>query len=89
MAPRSRRPAAIRAGAPLQFPTQTVAVSTLLPDYGQYAGPPIELGRMEATASDPDVQQQCGMTVGTPGSQINALGTEHPRRAFRRVQRRS
>ena len=66
----------VRAGAPLQFPTQTVAVSTLLPDYGQYAGPPIELGRMEATASDPDVQQQCGMTVGTPGSgQINALGT--------------
>ena len=65
-----------RAGAPLQFPTQTVAVSTLLPDYGQYAGPPIELGRMEATASDPDVQQQYGMTVGTPGSsQINALGT--------------
>ena len=31
---------------------------------------------MEATASDPDVQQQYGMTVGTPGSgQINALGT--------------
>jgi amidase len=51
-------------------------VSALLPDYGQYAGPPIELGRMEATASDPDVQQQYGMTVGTPGSsQINALGT--------------
>ena len=81
--PRHRRwrpdpgvPRHVRAGAPLQFPTQTVAVSTLLPDYGQYAGPPIELGRMEATASDPDVQQQCGMTVGTPGSsQINALGT--------------
>ena len=31
---------------------------------------------MEATASDPDVQQQYGMTVGTPDtSQINALGT--------------
>jgi amidase len=66
----------VRAGAPLKFPTQTVAVSTLLPDYSQYAGPPIELGRMEATASDPDVQQQYGMTVGTPGTnQINALGT--------------
>jgi Asp-tRNA(Asn)/Glu-tRNA(Gln) amidotransferase A subunit family amidase len=66
----------VRAGAPLQFPTQTVAVSTLLPDYGQYAGPPLELGRMDATASDPDVQQQYGMTVGTPDSgQINALGT--------------
>src|SRR5688572_25382854 len=66
----------VRAGSPLRFPTETVAVTTLLPDYDQYAGPPIELGRMEATASDPDVQQQYGMTVGTPNSgQINALGT--------------
>jgi amidase len=66
----------VRAGTPLRFPTETVAVSTLLPNYDQYAGPPIELGRMEATASDPDVQQQYGMTVGTPNSgQINALGT--------------
>jgi amidase len=69
-------PGAVRAGAPLAFPTGTVAVSTLLPDYDQYAGPPIELGRMEATASDPAVQQQYGMTVGTANSgQINALGT--------------
>ena len=66
----------VRAGAPLRFPTETVAASTVLPDYDQYAGPPIEFGRMEATASDPDVQQQYGMTVGTPNTnQINALGT--------------
>jgi Asp-tRNA(Asn)/Glu-tRNA(Gln) amidotransferase A subunit family amidase len=66
----------VRAGAPLKFPIETVAVSTLLPDFEQYAGPPIEFGRMEATSSDPDVQQQYGMTVGTPNSgQINALGT--------------
>jgi Asp-tRNA(Asn)/Glu-tRNA(Gln) amidotransferase A subunit family amidase len=66
----------VRAGGRLTFPTETVAVSTLLPDFKQYAGPPIELGRMESTSSDPDVQQQYGMTVGTPGStQINALGT--------------
>src|SRR6185436_15885904 len=66
----------VRAGSPLRFPTETVAVSTLLPDFDQYAGPPIELGRMDATASDADVQQQYGMTVGTPRSgQINALGT--------------
>jgi len=66
----------VRAGSPLRFPTDTVAVSTLLPDYREYKGPPIELGRMEATSSDPDVQQQYGMTVGTPGTnQINALGT--------------
>jgi amidase len=66
----------VRAGSPLRFPTETVAVSSLLPDYNEYVGPPIELGRMEATASDPEVQQQYGMTVGTPNSgQVNALGT--------------
>jgi len=66
----------VRARSPLKFPTETVAISTLLPDFDRYAGPPIEFGRMETTASDPDVQQQYGMTVGTPNSgQINALGT--------------
>src|SRR5580765_5415812 len=29
---------AIRAGAPIKFPTQTVAISTLLPNFDQYAG---------------------------------------------------
>ena len=47
----------VRAGAALKFPTQTVKASTLLPDLDQYQGPPIEFGRMEATASDPSVQQ--------------------------------
>ena len=84
-APIPPAPGTVRAGAPLQFPTETVAVSTLLPDYDRYAGPPIELGRMEATASDPDVQQQYGMTVGTPGTnQINALGTLNLRGERRR-----
>src|SRR6202166_575250 len=69
-------PGVVRAGAPLKFPTQTVAISTLLPNFDQYAGPPIEFGRMEATASDPSVQQQFGMTVGIPNAgQLNALGT--------------
>jgi amidase len=69
-------PGTVRAGSPLKFPTETVAVSTLLPDYDQYGGTPIELGHMEPTSSDPSVQQQYGMTVGTPNSgQINALGT--------------
>ncbi|MBX9776170.1 MAG: hypothetical protein K2Y71_17460 [Xanthobacteraceae bacterium] len=36
---------------------------------------PIEFGRMEATASDPTVQQQFGMTVGIPNAgQVRALG---------------
>jgi Asp-tRNA(Asn)/Glu-tRNA(Gln) amidotransferase A subunit family amidase len=66
----------VRAGAPIEFPTDTVAVSSLLPDYDDYVGLPIDLGRMEATASDPSVQQQFGMIVGIPDAgQINALGT--------------
>jgi len=66
----------VRAGSALRFPTDTVAISTLVPRFDQYAGPPLEFGRMEPTASDPSVQQQYGMTVGTPNSgQINALGT--------------
>jgi hypothetical protein len=36
----------------------------------------MEFGRMEDTATDPTVQQQYGMTIGTPNSrQINALAT--------------
>ena len=69
-------PGVVRAGSPLKFPTQTVAISTLLPDFDQYEGPPIEFGRMEPTASDPSVEQQYGMTVGIPNAgQLNALGT--------------
>ena len=67
---------AVRAGAPIKFPTDTIAISNLLPNFDQYAGPPIEFGRMEPTASDPSVQQQFGMTVGIPNvGQVNALGT--------------
>jgi amidase len=69
-------PGVIRAGSPLKFPTQTIAISTLLPNFDQYAGPPIEFGRMESSASDPAVQQQFGMTIGVPNAgQLNALGT--------------
>lgn len=75
-APIPPAPGVIRAGAPLKFPTETIAISTLLPNFDQYAGPPIEFGRMEPTASDPAVQQQYGMTVGIPhAGQLNALGT--------------
>jgi amidase len=67
---------AIRAGAPLRFPTQTVKASTLLPDLERYAGPPLEYGRMEVTASDPDVHQQFGMIVGIANAgQVNSLAT--------------
>src|SRR5712691_3060446 len=67
---------AVRAMAPLRFPTQTVKASTILPDLDQYKGPPLEYGRMEPTASDPSVRQQFGMIVGIANAgQVNALAT--------------
>src|ERR1700704_1669458 len=67
---------ATRAGAPLRFPTETVKASTIRPDLDKYRGPPLEFGRMEATASDPAVPQQFGMIVGIPNAgQVNALAT--------------
>jgi amidase len=67
---------AVRAMAPLRFPTQTVKASAIFPDLDKYQGPPLEYGRMEPTASDPSVQQQFGMIVGIANSgQVNALAT--------------
>jgi Asp-tRNA(Asn)/Glu-tRNA(Gln) amidotransferase A subunit family amidase len=67
---------AVRGLAPLRFPTETVKASTVLPDLHKYQGPPLEFGRMEATASDAAVLQQYGMIVGTPNAgQLNALAT--------------
>ena len=67
---------AVRALAPLRFPTETVKASTVLPDLHKYNGPALEFGRMEATASDPSVHQQYGMIVGKPNAgQVNALAT--------------
>ena len=67
---------AVRALAPLRFPTETVKASMVLPDLHKYRGPALEFGRMEATASDPSVPQQYGMIVGRPNAgQVNALAT--------------
>src|SRR5579872_2784806 len=66
----------VRAGAPIQYPTQTVAASTVFPDLDQYKGPPLELGRMAPSVSDPSVQLQVGLRVGIPDAgQLNALET--------------
>src|SRR6185312_6457151 len=66
----------VRGGTPLKFPRQTVKASELLPDLDKYKGSPLEFGRMDATASDPSVQQQFGLTVGQPNAgQVNALAT--------------
>lgn len=67
---------AVRAGMPVSFPTKTVAASSILPSLDQYAGSPLEYGRMEATASDPSVKQQYGMIAGIPNArQLNAFET--------------
>src|SRR5262247_48034 len=67
---------AVRALAPLRFPTETVNAGAVLPDLHKYQGPPLEYGRMEPTASDPAVVQQYGMIVGKPDAgQLNALAT--------------
>jgi Asp-tRNA(Asn)/Glu-tRNA(Gln) amidotransferase A subunit family amidase len=69
-------PGTVRAGAPLRFPTRTAKVGDIYPDLDKYEGTPLELGRMEATRSDPAVQQQYGMIVGIPNAgQVNALAT--------------
>ncbi len=69
-------PGPMRAGAPLEFPTDTVAAAEILPNLAEYKGLPIEYGRMEPTQSDPTMQQQYGMLVGVPNAgQLNALST--------------
>jgi len=69
-------PGTVRATQPLAFPTGTVKVSDVYPDYDKYKGKPLEFGRMEPTASDPGVYQQYGMIVGKPDAgQVNALAT--------------
>ncbi|MEI8155207.1 MAG: hypothetical protein WCG92_27050, partial [Hyphomicrobiales bacterium] len=66
----------VRGQAPLQFPTETLKATEILPNLDKYQGPPLEFGRMEATASDPKAQQQFGMIAGVKnGSQLNALAT--------------
>src|SRR5688572_32870884 len=40
-------PGPVRAGTPLKFPAETVAVSSILPKFSEYKGLPIEYGRME------------------------------------------
>ena len=75
-APAPRVRGTVRAGSALRFPTQTIAITDLFPDFASYKGKAPDFGRMEPTASDPTVQQQFGMVVGTPGSrQVNSLET--------------
>src|SRR5262249_26089637 len=75
-APVPEVPGGVRARVPLRFPTATGKASPVLPDLDKDQRSPLRYGRMEATASDPAVQQQFGMIVGRPNAgQVNALAT--------------
>src|SRR5262245_32730487 len=65
---------ASRTGTPVKFPTESVAISKIVPDFDKYTGFKPDFGRMETTMSDPSVYQQYGMVVGIPhAGQVNAL----------------
>jgi Asp-tRNA(Asn)/Glu-tRNA(Gln) amidotransferase A subunit family amidase len=67
---------AVRAGVPVKFPTDTLALSKQVPDFNKYTGLTPDYGRMEPTMSDPSVKQQYGMVAGIPNAgQVNALET--------------
>jgi amidase len=66
----------MRNGAQLKFPTETVSIKQVVPDFNKYKGLTPDFGRMEPTMSNPAVMQQYGMVVGIPNSkQVNALET--------------
>jgi len=66
----------VRGGSAVTFPRATTAIGTVLPNFDEYVGPPIDFGRMEPTSSDPTVRQQYGMVAGISHSTgINALST--------------
>ncbi len=66
----------IRAGKAIAYPTKTVAASTVFPDLDQYQGPPLELGQMIRSVSDPSVALQAGWRTGIANAgQLNALET--------------
>ena len=67
-------PGAVRAGAAIKFPTESVALGKIVPDFAKYQGDPPDYGRMEPTVSDPSVYQQYNMVAGIPNAgQVNAL----------------
>jgi len=64
----------VRAGSPIKFPTDTIAITKLVPDFKNYKGQTPDFGRMEPTMSDPSVQMQYGMVAGIPNAgQLNTL----------------
>ena len=84
------RHGAVRAARRCAFRPQTVKASTSLPDLDKYQGPPLEFGRMEATASDPGgaaAVRHDRRHARTPAGQC-ARDAQHPRRALGHLPRR-
>ena len=57
----------LRAGASLEFPTETVAASSLYPQFNEYVGTPLDFGRMESKSET---------SFASDGIQIRALEAE-------------
>lgn len=63
-APRVR--GTVRAGSPLRFPTQTIAITDLFPDFASYKGPTPDFGRMEPTAPEPPLARAGWIAARAP-----------------------
>ena len=90
-APTSRpRTGYVRAGAPLVFPTRTVAASTVFPDLIRYKGLPLDYGRMEADRLRSERHAPDGHEGrdAERGPAQRARNAQHPRRAIGHVQGR-
>ena len=57
---------AIRAGVPIKFPTQTIALPELVPAWNNYKGLVPDYGRLEPTASDPSVRCSTAWSPESP-----------------------
>src|SRR5262249_41169171 len=66
----------LRAGQLVTYPSETVAIGEVLPNFDRYTGIPMDLRRMETTLSDPSVKQHADIRAGSPhAGQVNALET--------------
>jgi hypothetical protein len=80
----------VRAGSRLQYPTKTVAASTIFPDLDQYKGLPLDLGKMITSGFRPDSAAAIRMARRYSGSRpAECTGdSEHPWGAFDHLQGR-
>ena len=64
------------AGSAHVYPTATIPITDVVPDFGDYVGQDLDFGRMDTPISDANIDQQFGMIVGIPDAgQLNAFAT--------------